>query len=278
MMKPKFTQAALAAAIFGGSALLSLVGCTKPAENTVIDTQTLSFTRVNTSANYRLIGSAKDYESQADLTFDCKADLLMPTAVFGHDVAALQDAILKQAFDTVGTDHNALIKDVFHSKVAELGYALADTVVADSGYDGLYNVDGSVEALTTNVLSYAVTVSYYTPRAAHGMYSTFYVNYDVENGKVFNINDIFTAEGLEKLPDMLKTAAKDLSGFIGPTQIEGIPQDGNFCISANGDIVFVYQPYEVASYAQGEISIPVAPYVLSSYLTTYGNKLLMNVD
>lgn len=279
MMKQKFSLVALAAIALGGASLLCLEACTKPAESAAAPSaDNLSFKRVNIGATYRLVGSAKDYDTSSDLSFDCKADVLMPTAIYGNDVSALQDSILKFAFDTVAPDHSAMIKDVFRHNVSTLGYAVADTTVADSSYDGLYSVVGSVEAMTSKVLSYAVTASSYMPRAAHGMYTTFYINYDARAGKVFTVNDIFTPEGLEKLPEVLKSAANDMRGFIGQTEIDKIPHGGNFCITADGDIVFVYQPYEVASYAQGEIRIPIAPYVLSSYLTEYGTKLLMGTE
>lgn len=272
-MKQKFSLIAIASIALGGASLLSLGACDRQADNSRSDR--VSFSRLNVNATYRLIGSATDYESVADLSFDCMADILMPVEVYGKDVAALQDSILKVAFDTVSADHSALIRDVFIHNVASFGYAVADTTVTDNSYDGLYNVVGAVESLSAKVLSFAVTISNYMPHAAHGMYYTSYVNYDTQTGKVFTVNDIFTAEGLAKLPEMLKSAANDMRGYIGRTQIEDIPQGGNFCISADGNIVFVYQPYEVASYAQGEIRIPIAPYVVSAYLTPYGNELLL---
>lgn len=274
-MKQKLPLVALAATGLGVLALLSLGACSGSAETS---TDSLSFTHVNAETTYRLVGSSKDYETASDLSFDCKADILMPTTVYGHDVSVLQDSIIKFAFDTTGVHDSAMINDVFRRNVSTLGYAVVDTTVTDSTYNGLYSVVGSVEALTSKVLSYAVTVSSYMPRAAHGMYTTFYVNYDAVAGKVFTVKDIFTTEGLEKLPEVLKSAANDMSGFIGQTEIDKIPHGGNFCISADGDIVFVYQPYEVASYAQGEIRIPLAPYVLSSYLTEYGTKILLGTD
>lgn len=274
-MKLKLHLAAFTAAGLGAAAVLCLGACGRQAAT---DADNLSFKRVNTGVVYRLVGSAKDYDTSSDLSFECKADLLMPVAIYGHDVSALRDSIMKFAFDTVAPDHSVAIKDIFRHNVSSLGYAVADTAVADSSYDGLCCVTGSVESLTAKVLSYGVTASSYIPRAAHGMYTTFYINYDAVSGKVFTVGDLFTKEGLEKLPETLKSAAADMRGFIGPTEIDGIPHGGNFCISADGDIVFVYQPYEVASYAQGEIRIPIAPYVLSSYLTEYGTRILLGAD
>ena len=56
---------------------------------------------------------------------------------------------------------------------------------------------------------------------------------------------------------------------IVTTTITDLPCDNNFYISSEGEIVFSYQPYEVASYAQGIIDIPFYPYELVSYMTPY---------
>lgn len=262
-----------AIAMLGITGCLSLESCKqeKTADN-------LAFERIKLHATYRLAGSANDYEAAADLSFDCTADFLMPVAVFGHDANTLQDSILKAAFDTTGVNHKGIIESAFRLSAAEVGYNVADTVVADSSYDGLYTVEGVVESLSSKVMSYAVTNSNYMPRAAHGMYGTRFVNYDITEGKVFTLEDIFTEEGIAKLPTILRDTAKSLRGYIGQTELTAIPAGGNFCINSYDEIVFVYQPYEIASYAQGEIRIPIAAFILSDYFTPYGNKLLMGVE
>ena len=42
-----------------------------------------------------------------------------------------------------------------------------------------------------------------------------------------------------------------MEASIGSTDITEIPCGGNFYLTPDGEIVFSYQPYEVASYAQG---------------------------
>lgn len=84
-------------------------------------------------------------------------------------------------------------------------------------------------------------------------------------------------KGLEKLPSLLRQTATSMRGSIGQTDLTALPADDNFCVNGDGEIVFVYQPYEIASYAQGIIRIPGGAYILSDYFTPYGNKLLMGV-
>lgn len=239
------------------------------------NSDTISFSHKNAATTFRLVGSAADYEAEADLSFACTVDMLVPEHVLAGDAATLQDSIYKAAFDTTGVDLDDIIHDTFRRTTGELGYALADTTIADSSYDGLYTIEGTVESLTSKLMSYAVTVSEYMPRAAHGMYATTFVNYDLVEGKVFTLNDIFTAEGLEHLPALLRRTAQSLRANIGSTDLTELPSGGNFCINSYGEIVFVYAPYEIASYAQGEIHIPVPAYIVAEYLTPYGTNLLM---
>lgn len=236
---------------------------------------TISFGHTSAATTYRLVGSAQDYEAESDLSFACTVDLLVPEHVLAGDAATLRDSIYKAAFDTTGVVLNAIVRDTFRRTASELGYALADTTVADSSYDGLFTVEGTVETLTPKLMSYAVTVSEYMPRAAHGMYATTFVNYDLANGKVFTLSDIFTDEGLQKLPVLLRRTAQSLRANIGSTDLTELPSGDNFCINSYGEIVFVYAPYEIASYAQGEIHIPVPAYIVAEYLTPYGTNLLM---
>ena len=257
------------------AACLAITACTGSGHD---NTDSISFSHIKSHAAYRLAGSAADYDAAGDLSFDCTADLLMPTALLGHNTEVLQDSILKAAFDTTGVNHKGIIEAAFHRAAQEVGYAVADTVVADSAYDGLYTVAGAIESLSPTILSYAVTISDYMPRAAHGMYNTNFVNYDLEEGKVFVLSDIFTAEGLAKLPAILKQTAASMRDYIGPTELTSLPAGNNFCVNSDNDIIFVYQPYEIASYAQGEIRVPIAAYILSDYFTPYGNKLLMGVE
>lgn len=265
------------------TAAVALAGC-HSADNYADNS--LAFNRVEMQQSYRLAGSAADYDSDCDISFGCNAELLMPTVLFGKPVEALQDSILNTAFGTYGPDHAKVIASAMRKAAEESGYKVVDTVLPDSvvrdvpnflsRYDGFSAVEGDVETLTSKVLSYAVTNSTYFPSAAHGMYGTRYINYDLDKGKVIGLTDIFTTEGIAALPGIIRSTAVKMESTIGMTDITTLPADDNFYLTAGAEIVFAYQPYEVASYAQGEIQIPIAAYLLSQYLTDEGTALLLN--
>lgn len=235
---------------------------------------TIAFNRTKEERTFRAVGSATDYESDHDLAISCMADLLIPTVAYGQPVDVLQDSIFKLAFDTTATNHGDLIEAAFKRRAREVGYALADTSMSNGYYDGLFTSQGDVVALTPEILSYGVTVSSYYPRAAHGMYVVRFLNYDIEAGKIFTLSDIVTPQGIESLPDMLRSIAAKMKGSIGPVELTSLPADNNFYINTMQELVFVYQPYEIASFAQGEICLPVPAYLIADQLTPYGKKLL----
>jgi len=235
----------------------------------------VEFENFHAEQTYRLDGSAQIYEAGKDLGFFCTANLLMPVAVGEHDISALRDSILSAAFDTTGTD----INEVFSAAMARAagdcsGFRAVTAEIPDSVCEGWYGVNGFVGYMTPRVMCYGVTVSFYAPRAAHGMHTTYYTNYDIEKNRIFTLSDLFTAEGLASLPEVLKQTVHNMPE-IDESTVEGLPSKDNFFIDSNGNIVFVYQPYEIASYAQGIINIPVPAYQLSGSLTDYGRDILL---
>lgn len=236
----------------------------------------IAFNTLSQEKTYILKGSKTAYDVDSDLTYSCEARMLMPTALCGHNVDSLQDAILKVAFDTVATQHSQLIDSAFYNEAKAIGYTPVDTVMPVGNTDGTFIVEGDVASLSSKIMSYSITSSNYMPYAAHGMYETYYINYDLANGRIFTLFDLFTNEGLAVLPDTLAQVAKSMRNYIGPTELTALPAKGNFYIDLRGDLIFVYQPYEIASYAQGIIEIPVPAYQLADFLTDYGRQLLMN--
>lgn len=252
--------------------LFGIVACSE--SSNVNNNNVTSFNTIKHQQTFALQGSAKDYSTDSDILFSCEADILMPEIIYGFDIDTLKNTILKTAFDTIATTGSSqLIEDVFRAAASEFGYVPVDTIVPENVYDGCMIVEGDIAAMTPAILSYSVTVSKYAPRAAHGMYESFFINYDLKNGKIFNLSEIVTPDGLAALPATLRKTARSMRDYVGPTDLTALPADGNFYIDLRNNLVFVYQPYEIASYAQGLIEIPVPAYQISDDLTPYGKSL-----
>lgn len=270
-----------AAALIAGS-------CSGPAVEEKNECET-SFDYILVERAYSLENSSTDFETDSDLTFGCRASIYLPVKFMGHDMTAMRDSVLMVSFDTIAANPVLAAESCFRSSGEYSGYPLVEkntsagaTDSIASSFDSLNNfsgfleIQGRVAALTPDYISYSVTSSTYYPMAAHGMYGTRYIVYSAKAEKVVSLDDFFTAEGLEALPALLRKKARAMRSFIGSTNLTEIPDNGNYYINADGDLVFVYQPYEIASFAQGEISITIEPYLLSDYLTPLGKQVLLS--
>lgn len=249
----------------------------------------VAFTYHTFDQAYTLENSSTDYETDSDLTMGCRASLFIPVSYMGQNIDSFRDSVMRIAFDTIAENPAVAAEAFFRKSGSDIGYPLQPIAInageADSlahiteslnNFDGFVEVQGRIVALTPEYLSYAITSSSYYPRAAHGMYGTFYIVYSAQANHVVTLSDLFTPEGIAQLPAMLRTRARAMKSYIGATQLNSLPGGDNYYINSDGDLIFSYQPYEIASYAQGQINIDIQPYMVSDYLTSLGKKILLH--
>lgn len=233
----------------------------------------ITFETITGTYAYRLAGSARDYMRDSDIICYDSASVLLPLTLPGCDVTSLRDSIVSAAFDTVA-EPAAAMRAYFASQGAESGYPTDTTTYAtEANADGLLLVDGAVTYLTPAWMTYCVTTGISMPGAAHGITTRRYINYSIADGRQITLRSIFTPAGIERLPGLIASQARRMKAILGPTTIDALPAADNFYLSADGTIVFAYQPYEVASYAQGEIRVPFYPYQLSDLLNDTGLRI-----
>jgi len=114
----------------------------------------------------------------------------------------------------------------------------------------------------------------------HGDYGTGFTVYDLVNKKKLELSDILTAEGIKNIPTVFeknfrkqyavddKMSLQDYGLFV-----DTIPVNDNFTLTPGG-MAFNYVPYEISSYAQGEIMIYVPIEDIEKYLVPGIKKLL----
>lgn len=116
-------------------------------------------------------------------------------------------------------------------------------------------------------------LSYSYSGGAHGNYGTTVCSYDTRTGRPLRYQDIFrpgSEAGIEKL---LGQYARPVLGLKPGQPLSEVLFDNNLPATHNvyltsGGAVFVYSPYEVASFAQGEISVFVPLSALKPWLQT----------
>lgn len=236
----------------------------------------LIFETYTGAANYTLKGTAKVFGQDSDVVYSDSVSLILPLRINGADVSDLRDTIKSYALDIKDVPIRHAISQWLRAKADEQGYeAVADKNADDADIaQGFDIVSGFVVNLTPELLVYCVRNESYRCGAAHGMTSRRYINFiSTDRGEVLTLPKLFTAEGLRALPKRIAEQARAMRDVIGTTHVNALPDNGNFYISSEGEIVFSYQPYEIASYAQGTIDVPFFPYELSDLMTDYAVSL-----
>ncbi|OON69721.1 DUF3298 and DUF4163 domain-containing protein [Hymenobacter sp. CRA2] len=95
---------------------------------------------------------------------------------------------------------------------------------------------------------------------AHGNYGTRVISFDTRSGRALRYADIFRAGSEARLEPILDRAVRRIM-HLAPTDkldetllVDRIHVTHNVYLTSGG-AMFVYQPYELASYAQGEIRV-----------------------
>jgi hypothetical protein len=117
----------------------------------------------------------------------------------------------------------------------------------------------AVVSNTDGLLSLAFTTASFTG-GAHGNYGTQLRTYNIKSKKQVSLNDILKPNYQATLNAALLRAAKNYFGLkpneslAGAALVETVEANDNFAVTRTG-ILFNYTPYEIASYADGEIQL-----------------------
>lgn len=107
---------------------------------------------------------------------------------------------------------------------------------------------------------------------AHNNYSTALLTFNKKNGSVLRLTDVLTAEGIKLLPTYLDRVARLQYGITNQKPLDEnnffvkkINPSKNFYLTTSG-IGFLYAPYEIKSFADGEINLLIPFSALNKYL------------
>ena len=115
-------------------------------------------------------------------------------------------------------------------------------------------------------------VRYEFSGGAHGNYTTTLPTIKKETGKKLHLTDVLTATGIKLLPTLLDQVARlqfgiknklplDQNGFL----VNRIAPSQNMYVTSSG-IGFLYSPYEIKSFADGEVNLLIPFTALKGYL------------
>ena len=170
---------------------------------------------------------------------------------------------VKQALDSFKTDYIKNYKDEM-TQLLE-----GESEFSFDENSGIFNYSKDLKCRmiynANDIITFRADVYEYTG-GAHGLSNSFLFNFDVKNGQRIRLNDIFTKNYEEKLDEMLiqqllkdneVSDIKELEelGYFVTSPI--FPTDNFYFDDKN--IIFLYNPYEIAPYAMGstEIKLPI---------------------
>jgi hypothetical protein len=150
----------------------------------------------------------------------------------------------------------------YHEDAADSRPAAADTAGIGAYAPGLSYEDQTntyVLYRQTNLLSLEF-FHYNFSGGAHGSYGSTGASYDLRTGRRLRYTDIFRPEAAQQLPALLGQAVRPLVGLAAEDPLDKqlfvrqMPVTHNVFLTTGG-AVFIYQPYEIAAYAQGEVRV-----------------------
>ena len=134
-----------------------------------------------------------------------------------------------------------------------------------------YRTVGAFGEKFMNLQTYQVFSESYTG-GAHGMYYSIPYIIDIKNGEIVTENDLFQPGYVAPVTGLIK---EELESEQGSDTFETMFQDGMVpngkCGVSLEGVTWFYQPYEIASYAEGIIKVTVPwaelkPYLNSEYI------------
>lgn len=220
------------------------------------------------------------FPSENDHSPSASSSYKFPWATDGNPAAVWLNAQIKKSLGI--TDKNTSLElgikgivdsyfSQYQNNIAEEMKLLSDTEYRysmnhDESLDNklLYNENGFV-VIESNVYSYT--------GGAHGNYGTLYENYDVQSKKVLTLQDVIAIDSIS-LQRILETQFRKDQKIPRPRPLTEVlfesylATTNNFAITTTG-LNFLYNPYEIASYAQGQMQVYIPYASLSSYFTPY---------
>ena len=246
-----------------------------------IDNFDISQTYKSARALYRVLGDTT-LGPDAAVYSAASVTLQWPTQFGGQDVSALQDSLLLQFMMYPGHDADSAITTILDHPVhwAEGTLLPVDTVPDGDMVRVLdFSLDIATVGYCDNFIVYRA--DYYSNEGGvHPNFFIQYLNYDICNNRVLSFNDIFAPGNDDELLKIVGTALCDryyADDFRELTRKTDIYTDELFVsrdIYLTGDqIVFNYDPYDIAPWAVGVVEVPVNIRDLVPYLTPEAKTL-----
>lgn len=287
-MKAIFSSAIAASVI-----AISLSGCGSNSSSVAGDTSSddikdfeVHQTVKSLERNYICEGTEKYYDDSTKVYSTVKIAIEWPEKMGDHELKTLKDSLISAIFDTTGISINqAMLASAANPEGADLFKVKPVDSIPSAEPVMLYtrNKIASVITFSPDFIVYQVMTTTYDG-GAHGITESRFLNYDFEKNEVLNFDNTFEPDSSEILLQAIKD---NLMTQYNVSSLKGLDELGifsdqiyvtkNFYLQGY-NVVFHYNPYDIAAYSKGSIDVRVPFYQISGCLKDDVISLLTEND
>lgn len=241
------------------------------------DERTSVFTNINEHHYYKQnLPDSLRFDSELEPYSEVRIFIEWPEKLRGKVPAALQREIVTLALnDTINDIETAvatrLKQPIFYEDVPSVTQEEIDSIPQE--YSSYLSINVTPSYMGERVYTFNIALSNYMLGAAHGLESRQTVCYDLQREKVIMLDDLIADR--DKIVELIKSQIEaDYGTEDNCIDYSLIDLTDNFAIDEYS-ITFIYNPYEVACYAQGEVvaRIPFYEFFSQKCLTPYAKEL-----
>ena len=157
---------------------------------------------------------------------------------------------------------NALIQEEIYIMIVEEGY--------EEDYKKEFSGEYDIKLQTTDLLSLVIYLHSYSKGAAHGLTVLKAINIDLEDARIYQLQDIFTkdAKYIEKINKNIKNdiVKRDIPLLV---EFETIDKNQDYFLTGDSLVIF-FQLYEYTAYAYGIPKFAIPYMALEDMIDTEG--------
>lgn len=244
------------------------------------DTETVSSTDVlfsvkKASRNYVTSGRDTSTNDSTHIYSTIQVEIQWPVKYGENDISILQDSLQALSLGTTKGTIDQAMANMLDNPVGHDLYTLEpiDSIDTNASTMTLYQgIHTAVISFNDKYIVYGVTRSVYEG-GAHGLTTTSYLTWLSDSQITLSLKNAFKPDYDRILLDAIKTHLAEQNNVA---DIENLDKSGyftdNIYISPNFyidgyDIVFHYNPYDIAAYSVGSIDIRVPYYTVADIIS-----------
>lgn len=236
--------------------------------------------------NYICEGAEAYYNDSTEVYSTVRIAIEWPEKMNGYNLKSLQDSLLAAIFDKpAATINESMLAAAAQPEGADLFKMKEIDSIPTAEPAMVYSKDmiASVITFSPKFISYQIMTATYNG-GAHGMTESSYINYDFNTGKVLTYDKAFRPDSE---PALLQAVKDNLMTRYNVSSMKELDKRGIFTdqiyVSKNFyiqgyEIVFHYNPYEIAPYSEGSINVRVPYFQIEDCLTPEIMTLLTDND